>query len=400
MPTNDELKALTASQITAQTEANSVTRTNIKGRIDAAYDYTDQEVETRVEKVEGKQLSTEDYSTEDKDKLAGVEVGATANDTDDNLKDRENHTGVQAIDTVTGLQTALDARLLTNMPNSTIQRIETASTTTGSGASRRLIFGPIGQDLVDNGGIQKGAPLSILSSWNNNNTVPAFISTGIWDATKPNGMLIAARTTNGSPSVQGRMALYFKSSVGWASGTAAAADLGAELEAIIAEPSSGAAGTGFSFSARLNAGTANFFDRGNLANLRSVIATFIGQNVTTFFDPAFFIRIFGDVHIGGAIYVTAKSSGLTLNLTEYVYLYKGAGGETLTLPDPADADNSAARTIGATCRTHKIVNMGDGVLNLSRNVYRTKTDFITSIPNTYPGNSIEIMIEGGFIWQI
>lgn len=47
----------------------------------------------------------------DKTKLDGVASGATANDTDSNLKDRANHTGAQAIATVTGLSSALDSKL-------------------------------------------------------------------------------------------------------------------------------------------------------------------------------------------------------------------------------------------------------------------------------------------------
>lgn len=43
-------------------------------------------------------------------KLAGIATGATANDTDANLKARANHTGTQAISTVTGLQTAIDGK--------------------------------------------------------------------------------------------------------------------------------------------------------------------------------------------------------------------------------------------------------------------------------------------------
>ena len=46
----------------------------------------------------------------DKTKLNGIATGATANDTDANLRDRTTHTGVQAISTVTGLQTALDGK--------------------------------------------------------------------------------------------------------------------------------------------------------------------------------------------------------------------------------------------------------------------------------------------------
>lgn len=43
-------------------------------------------------------------------KLSGIENGATANDTDADLRDRSTHTGSQAISTVTGLQAALDGK--------------------------------------------------------------------------------------------------------------------------------------------------------------------------------------------------------------------------------------------------------------------------------------------------
>ena len=50
------------------------------------------------------------FSATEQTKLAGIATGATANDTDANLKARANHTGTQAISTVTGLQTAIDAK--------------------------------------------------------------------------------------------------------------------------------------------------------------------------------------------------------------------------------------------------------------------------------------------------
>jgi hypothetical protein len=46
----------------------------------------------------------------DKVKLNGITTGATANSTDAQLRDRTTHTGVQAIATVTGLQIALDGK--------------------------------------------------------------------------------------------------------------------------------------------------------------------------------------------------------------------------------------------------------------------------------------------------
>ena len=56
-------------------------------------------------------LAGESYTTAEKNKLAGIAAGATANATDAALRDRTSHTGTQAISTVSGLQTALDAKL-------------------------------------------------------------------------------------------------------------------------------------------------------------------------------------------------------------------------------------------------------------------------------------------------
>jgi hypothetical protein len=50
----------------------------------------------------------------DKSKLDAIAAGATANDTDANLKNRANHTGSQAISTVGGLQASLDGKQSTS----------------------------------------------------------------------------------------------------------------------------------------------------------------------------------------------------------------------------------------------------------------------------------------------
>ena len=51
------------------------------------------------------------FSGADKSKLDGIASGSTANQTDAYLLNRANHTGTQAISTVTNLQTSLDAKL-------------------------------------------------------------------------------------------------------------------------------------------------------------------------------------------------------------------------------------------------------------------------------------------------
>lgn len=65
----------------------------------------------KVDKVSGMGLSAENYTTADKNKLAGIATGATANDTDANLRNRANHTGSQAMTTITGLPAALDNKV-------------------------------------------------------------------------------------------------------------------------------------------------------------------------------------------------------------------------------------------------------------------------------------------------
>lgn len=72
--------------------------------------FTKGSAENMVQKVAGKGLSTEDYTTAEKSKLAGVAAGATANSTDAQLRDRATHTGEQPIASVTGLQSSLDSK--------------------------------------------------------------------------------------------------------------------------------------------------------------------------------------------------------------------------------------------------------------------------------------------------
>lgn len=63
----------------------------------------------------------------DKTKLDGIASGATANSTDAVLLSRANHTGTQAISTVSGLQTALDSKQATLVSGTNIRTINGAS---------------------------------------------------------------------------------------------------------------------------------------------------------------------------------------------------------------------------------------------------------------------------------
>lgn len=66
----------------------------------------------KQDKVAGKGLSTEDFTTAEKSKLSAISAGATANATNAELRDRATHTGTQATSTISGLDAALTARRL------------------------------------------------------------------------------------------------------------------------------------------------------------------------------------------------------------------------------------------------------------------------------------------------
>lgn len=57
-------------------------------------------VNSKVDKITGKGLSSEDYTSVEKTKLSGIEAGATANQSNAYLLNRSNHTGTQNADTI------------------------------------------------------------------------------------------------------------------------------------------------------------------------------------------------------------------------------------------------------------------------------------------------------------
>lgn len=83
-------------------------------------------------------LSGESFTSALKTKLDGIATGATANDTDANLKNRANHTGTQAISTITNLQTELDGKQDTISANTAFNKNfgTTAGTVTEGNDSR------------------------------------------------------------------------------------------------------------------------------------------------------------------------------------------------------------------------------------------------------------------------
>lgn len=101
--------------------------------------------------------TTAAFTTAQETKLAGVEVGATANSSDATLLNRANHTGVQAISTVTGLQSGLDAKQATLTSGTNIKTIN-GNSVLGSG------------DLVISGGVI--APVACRIYRNTNQSIP------------------------------------------------------------------------------------------------------------------------------------------------------------------------------------------------------------------------------------
>lgn len=72
-------------------------------------------VDDKVDKVEGKQLSTEDYTNQEKLKLAAIAPQATQNQTDAYLLSRANHTGTQTSSTISDFAATVRSTLLTGL---------------------------------------------------------------------------------------------------------------------------------------------------------------------------------------------------------------------------------------------------------------------------------------------
>jgi hypothetical protein len=69
--------------------------------------YVNNGLSSKVDKITGKGLSTEDFTTTEKTKLANIAANATANSTDAQLRDRSTHTGTQPQNTVANLPDSL-----------------------------------------------------------------------------------------------------------------------------------------------------------------------------------------------------------------------------------------------------------------------------------------------------
>lgn len=106
--------------------------------------------DAKVDKVDGMGLSSNDFTDPLRDKLDDIEAGATANSTDAYLLNRANHTGTQAISTVSGLGDELGARptesaLVSASPSILIVDQLRASVEAASGGRMTVLYTASGQ---------------------------------------------------------------------------------------------------------------------------------------------------------------------------------------------------------------------------------------------------------------
>jgi hypothetical protein len=128
-----------------------------------------------------------------KTKLDGIDAGATANSTDSNLRDRTTHTGVQAIATVSGLQTALDGKLT----SSDISSFETTTQLNARDTANRSRANHTGTQAVGTiTGLATVATTGAYADLTGKPTIPTLTS----QLTNDSGFL----TTNAVSSVAGK----------------------------------------------------------------------------------------------------------------------------------------------------------------------------------------------------
>lgn len=110
---------------------------NIKTMLNENWDKIDQTVANKVDKVNGKTLSSNDFSNTEKTKLAGIETGAKVNNISDTNatdltdggnstlhyhssdRDRANHTGTQLSSTISNFAATVRATVLTGLSTAT-----------------------------------------------------------------------------------------------------------------------------------------------------------------------------------------------------------------------------------------------------------------------------------------
>lgn len=138
-------------------------------------------------------------TNEERTKLAGIQAEATKNQTDSYLLDRANHTGTQAISSVSGLQTTLDNKQ-DKLNGLSIHRFiqvsnATNSTTTANNINTTTILPLLGNGTF-NGSFNNPAGYGSLSTVNNWIDVSNINTNG-------NFLLRATLTNNGVGTVSG-----------------------------------------------------------------------------------------------------------------------------------------------------------------------------------------------------
>jgi hypothetical protein len=146
------------------------------------------------------------YSATEKTKLSGIASGATANDTDANLKARANHTGTQLASTISDFSTATDARITAATgvsvqgysANTTVQ----GNTTTGTGALVLASSPTATTPTFTSGATLSGATGTPLLTYTKTDATTGGWTQGMSSATTTSLAFITKPTTNALWTVQ------------------------------------------------------------------------------------------------------------------------------------------------------------------------------------------------------
>lgn len=162
---------------------------------------------TKVDKVVGKQLSDENFTLAEKNKLGSVADGATKNSTDATLLNRANHTGTQVAATISDLSAAV--RLVTasglTLSNAAILSTDTILVALGKAQGQiNANIASIGtkasaganNDITSLSGLT--TPLSIAQGGNGGETTP-YLPVADANIQMNNGMYSTQNTWTGSP---------------------------------------------------------------------------------------------------------------------------------------------------------------------------------------------------------
>lgn len=251
--------------------------------------------------------------------------------------------------------------------------------TVGFGLATSQFSIGLSTDHIDPTGIQKSATISVRQKYNSANQNPSIMSASAPETVSPNGVwfYLFGNANRVRPQY------WYQSNYGEANTDDVALQIRGYIREITAND------TIFLFNAIKSPGINFGTVLTPCSNEATVLVSFEngagGGGANTSTKSRFYVRISGDTHIRGSLYLKTSyvAVNTTLALTSHRYVNTG-GAITLTLPDP----------VAYPDREHQIINMGTAQISFDRSIFLDATTSVSALDFVFPDNKINIISDG------